>query len=344
MKEYAFGIDLGGTTAKIGLFTTAGALLEKWEVPTDTSNAGEHILENLAAAIMGKMQEKAIPAEQVEGVGIGVPGPVLDSSVVPIVCANLGGWGQRNVAAQLSGLLDGLKVLVGNDANVAALGEIWMGAAKGCRSAVMVTLGTGVGGGVIVNGKVIDGSHGAGGEIGHITVNRHETATCGCGKHGCLEQYSSATGAKVQVEYTSCPPGASAAAAQSRICAPSSAHCFTSASQCCCRATGSLRNIPSPEQGASTSTRSKNSGRASAMRAGVSLSTTALGTPMRSRLLFRISARAATYSLLTSTPRPCKAAASWLLLPPGAAHRSNTRMPGCTPSSGAAEDADGSCE
>ena len=177
MKEYAFGIDLGGTTAKIGLFTTAGALLEKWEVPTDTSNAGEHILENLAAAIMGKMQEKAIPAEQVEGVGIGVPGPVLDSSVVPIVCANLGGWGQRNVAAQLSGLLDGLKVLVGNDANVAALGEIWMGAAKGCRSAVMVTLGTGVGGGVIVNGKVIDGSHGAGGEIGHITVNRHETAT-----------------------------------------------------------------------------------------------------------------------------------------------------------------------
>ena len=154
MKEYAFGIDLGGTTAKIGLFTTAGALLEKWEGPTATSNAGEHILENLAAAIMGKMQEKAIPAEQVEGVGIGVPGPVLDSSVVPIVCANLGGWGQRNVSAQLSGLLDGLKVLVGNDANVAALGEIWMGAAKGCRSAVMVTLGTGVGGGVIVNGKV----------------------------------------------------------------------------------------------------------------------------------------------------------------------------------------------
>ena len=188
MKEYAFGIDLGGTTAKIGLFTTAGALLEKWEVPTDTSNAGEHILENLAAAIMGKMQEKAIPAEQVEGVGIGVPGPVLDSSVVPIVCANLGGWGQRNVSAQLSGLLDGLKVLVGNDANVAALGEIWMGAAKGCRSAVMVTLGTGVGGGVIVNGKVIDGSHGAGGEIGHITVNRHETATCGCGVVRCMKK------------------------------------------------------------------------------------------------------------------------------------------------------------
>ena len=194
MKEYAFGIDLGGTTAKIGLFTTSGALLEKWEVSTDTSHAGEHILENLAAAILGKMKEQSIQPEQVEGVGIGVPGPVLDSSTVPIVCANLGGWGERNVSAQLSGLLDGLKVLVGNDANVAALGEIWMGAAKGAKNAVMVTLGTGVGGGVIVNGKVIDGAHGAGGEIGHITVNRHETAVCGCGKRGCLEQYSSATG------------------------------------------------------------------------------------------------------------------------------------------------------
>ena len=194
MKEYAFGIDLGGTTAKIGLFTTSGALLEKWEVPTDTSNAGEHILENLAAAILGKMKEQSITPEQVEGVGIGVPGPVQNASVVPIVCANLGGWGEQNVSARLSGLLDGLKVLVGNDANVAALGEIWMGAAKGCSSAVMVTLGTGVGGGVIVNNRVIDGTHGAGGEIGHITVNRHETAVCGCGKKGCLEQYSSATG------------------------------------------------------------------------------------------------------------------------------------------------------
>ena len=194
MKEYAFGIDLGGTTAKVGLFTTAGALLEKWEVPTDTSNAGEHILGNLAKAVKDKMQENGITAEQVEGVGVGVPGPVLDSRIVPIICANLGGWGERNVSIQLSGLLDGIRVLVGNDANVAALGEIWMGCAKGCRSAVMVTLGTGVGGGVIVNGKIIEGAHGAGGEIGHITVNPHETAVCGCGKHGCLEQYSSATG------------------------------------------------------------------------------------------------------------------------------------------------------
>ena len=194
MKEYAFGIDLGGTTAKVGLFTTAGALLEKWEVPTDTSNAGEHILGNLAKAVKDKMQENGITAEQVEGVGVGVPGPVLDSRIVPIVCANLGGWGERNVSIQLSGLLDGIKVLVGNDANVAALGEIWMGCAKGCRSAVMVTLGTGVGGGVIVNGRIIEGAHGAGGEIGHIHIEDNETEVCGCKNKGCLEQYASATG------------------------------------------------------------------------------------------------------------------------------------------------------
>lgn len=194
MKEYAFGIDLGGTTAKIGLFTTTGNLLEKWEVPTDTSDQGARILPNLAAAVQDKMAQRSLRPDQIEGVGLGVPGPVQDSSVVAIVCANLGGWGDCDAGAQLSQLLGGLRVQVGNDANVAALGEIWMGAAKGCRSAVMVTLGTGVGGGVVADGKLIEGAHGAGGEIGHITVNPQETAQCGCGKHGCLEQYSSATG------------------------------------------------------------------------------------------------------------------------------------------------------
>lgn len=194
MKEYAFGIDLGGTTAKIGLFTTTGNLLEKWEVPTDTSDQGARILPNLAAAVQDKMAQRSLSPDQIEGVGLGVPGPVQDSSVVAIVCANLGGWGDCDAGAQLSQLLGGLRVQVGNDANVAALGEIWMGAAKGCRSAVMVTLGTGVGGGVVADGKLIEGAHGAGGEIGHITVNPQETAQCGCGKHGCLEQYSSATG------------------------------------------------------------------------------------------------------------------------------------------------------
>ena len=165
-----------------------------YAIPRQDTNETAHRLLKRFRSLQGVLQASPEELEQVEGVGIGVPGPVLDSSIVPIVCANLGGWGNRNVSIELSELLGGIRVLVGNDANVAALGEIWMGAAQGCRSAVMVTLGTGVGGGVIVNGKVIDGAHGAGGEIGHITVNPHETAVCGCGKRGCLEQYSSATG------------------------------------------------------------------------------------------------------------------------------------------------------
>ena len=209
MKEYAFGIDLGGTTAKVGLFTTAGALLEKWEVPTDTSNAGEHILGNLAKAVKDKMQENGITAEQVEGVGVGVPGPVLDSRIVPIVCANLGGWGERNVSIQLSGLLDGMKVLVGNDANVAALGEFWKGGGQGCDNMVFVTLGTGVGGGIVVEGKLLHGAHGSGAEIGHLVLNRDETVPCNCGKRGCVEQYCSATGivrlAKRHLDSTDAP-------------------------------------------------------------------------------------------------------------------------------------------
>ena len=192
MKEYAFGIDLGGTTAKVGLFTTSGKLLEKWEVSTDTSNNGAHILENLAAAVQQKMQKKGLSADEVEGVGLGVPGPVLDSSIVPIVCANLGGWGNRNVSIELSELLGGIRVLVGNDANVAALGEIWMGAAQGCRSAVMVTLGTGVGGGIVADGRLLEGVGGTGAEVGH-TVLVLDGEDCTCGRKGCWEAYASAT-------------------------------------------------------------------------------------------------------------------------------------------------------
>ena len=195
MKEYAFGIDLGGTTAKVGLFTTSGKLLEKWEVSTDTSNNGAHILENLAAAVQQKMQEKGLSADEVEGVGLGVPGPVLDSSIVPIVCANLGGWGNRNVSIELSELLGGIRVLVGNDANVAALGEIWMGAAQGCRSAVMVTLGTGVGGGIIANGQLVRGVHFTAGEYSFVNTNAEawdapdQNMACQCSTSNLLKWY-----------------------------------------------------------------------------------------------------------------------------------------------------------
>ena len=191
MKKYAFGVDIGGTTCKIGFFETAGVLIDKWEIKTDTANNGENVLPNVAQAIDNKLAQEGISKNDVQGVGVGVPGPVKSNGVVNR-CVNLG-WGIVDVADEL-GRLTGLEVRVGNDANVAALGEMWQGGAKGCKDVIMVTLGTGVGGGIIVEGKIVAGFDGAGGEIGHITVNRDEMEACNCGQYGCLEQYASATG------------------------------------------------------------------------------------------------------------------------------------------------------
>ena len=190
MKKYGFGVDVGGTTVKMGFFETSGELLDKWEIKTDTSDNGKAVLPDIAQAIDNKLAQEGISKSDVEGVGIGVPGPVRSDGVVN-GCVNLG-WGVINVAEEL-GAQTGLKVKVGNDANVAGLGEMWQGGGKGSKDVIMVTLGTGVGGGIVMNGKIVTGSHGAAGEIGHLTVNLHETRVCGCGKRGCLEQYSSAT-------------------------------------------------------------------------------------------------------------------------------------------------------
>ena len=191
MKKYGFGVDIGGTTIKMGFFETDGKLLDKWEIKTNTENGGSEILSDIAKSIDNKLAQEGISKDEVQGAGVGVPGPVKGDGVVNR-CVNLG-WGIKNVAEELSALT-GLAVKVGNDANVAALGELWQGGAKGCKDAVMVTLGTGVGGGVIVDGKIVAGFHGAGGEIGHITVNPDEIEACNCGQYGCLEQYASATG------------------------------------------------------------------------------------------------------------------------------------------------------
>ena len=191
MKKYCFGIDIGGTTVKCGLFNVDGEVLDKWEIKTNTENNGASILDDIVASLEGKMADAGISKDDVEGVGIGVPGPVKNDSIV-CQCVNLG-WGTFDVAETLSGKI-GLPVKVGNDANVAALGEMWKGGGQGCKNGVMVTLGTGVGGGIIVDGKIVTGAHGAGGEIGHITVRDDETEACGCGRKGCLEQYASATG------------------------------------------------------------------------------------------------------------------------------------------------------
>lgn len=191
MKKYAFGVDIGGTTIKMGFFETTGNLLEKWEIPTRTEENGINILSDIAVEIDNKINQRLIEKADIEGIGVGVPGPVNDDGTV-FKCVNLG-WGVFNVEIELN-KLTGFKVKVGNDANVAALGEMWQGGGKGYKNIVMVTLGTGVGGGVIINEKIICGSNGAGGEIGHINMNDNEKDACGCGNHGCLEQYASATG------------------------------------------------------------------------------------------------------------------------------------------------------
>ena len=175
MKPYVFGVDIGGTTVKLGLFSTDGTLVEKWEIPTHTEENGAQVLPEIAQAITGKLAEKAISADQVEGIGIGVPGPVgADYTVYK--CINLG-WGVFNVKERMNELLPEIpNVAAGNDANVAALGELWQG------------------GGVVMDGKIVAGANGGAGELGHMTVNPEETVPCNCGKYGCLEQYASANG------------------------------------------------------------------------------------------------------------------------------------------------------
>ena len=191
MANYVFGVDIGGTTVKIGLFSAEGQLLDKWEITTRTDDGGAYILGDIADSVKAKMEEKSIAKDDVIGVGMGVPGPVKDDGTV-IKCVNLG-WGVFNAAEELGKLLD-MKVKVGNDANMAALGEMWQGGGKGHLNIVCITLGTGVGGGIILDGKMLAGVNGAGGEIGHMTMDVNETDVCNCGKRGCLEQYASATG------------------------------------------------------------------------------------------------------------------------------------------------------
>ena len=191
MKKYCFGIDVGGTTVKCGLFTVTGDVLDKWEIKTRTEDNGINILPDVAATINEKIQEKSLDRDLIAGVGIGVPGPVNEKGEVP--CAVNLHWGYMNIEGDLSQLL-GLPVKAGNDANVAALGELWKGGGAGYHSLIMVTLGTGVGGGIIINEKIVAGSHGAGGEIGHAHVTDDITDPCNCGNCGCLEQVASATG------------------------------------------------------------------------------------------------------------------------------------------------------
>lgn len=194
MAWVAFGVDVGGTTIKIGLFDQAGACLNETRIPTRTADAGKAILSDIANAVreMKAAFDGQIAEHDYAGIGMGLPGPV-DADGVVDGCVNLGWDGKKDAARELS-VLTGMPVVAGNDANVAALGEMWLGGGKGYQDVVMVTLGTGVGGGMVLGGRLVPGAHGAAGEIGHIHVKDGETDTCNCGGHGCLEQYAGAPG------------------------------------------------------------------------------------------------------------------------------------------------------
>lgn len=192
MSKYAFGVDIGGTTVKLGLFDRDGCVLDKWEIPTVKDNDGAAILPDVAESIRDKMSEKGIKPEDIAGIGVGAPGAVDDRGTLVDGAVNLG-WGVFNIPKVLNAYLD-VPVKATNDANAAAFGEMWQGGGKGYDNMVAVTLGTGVGGGIIVDGRIVSGATGAGGEIGHIHIEDSETESCGCKNRGCLEQYASATG------------------------------------------------------------------------------------------------------------------------------------------------------
>ena len=190
--KYCFGIDIGGTTVKAGLVSAAGEILTRWEVPTRKGSDPAGLLEDVKVSLEECMAEKKIDKKDILGIGMAAPGPVTEDGVLH-GCVNIG-WGDVDLDDLAEEVIGISPVRIGNDARVAALGEAAYGAGKGAKSMLMVTLGTGVGGGVVLDGQILMGESGVAGEIGHMTIDPYETETCGCGKKGCLEQYASATG------------------------------------------------------------------------------------------------------------------------------------------------------
>lgn len=187
--KYVFGIDVGGTTVKIGLFSQDGTMIRKWEIFTNKEDDGKHIIEEIHKSIV----DEGINLDDVLGYGFGVPGPVVNNHIIQ--CVNLG-WKYYDLVGEFSRLVSNDNIVVQNDANVAALGESFKGAAAGKEDIVMITLGTGVGGGIISNSSPVEGAFGGGGEIGHMMVRKSNGRKCNCGSTGCLETIASATGIK----------------------------------------------------------------------------------------------------------------------------------------------------
>ena len=191
LEKFCFGVDIGAGTIKFGLFTDKGTLKDRWEIKTRTQDSGAYILDDIADSIKEKIRQEGLMWQQIVGVGVGVPGPVRRNGIV-LQCVNLG-WKDVDVVSVLSNKLK-LPVKVANDANTAALGEMWRGGAQGYKTVVLIELGTAIGGSIIWNGQIVYGHNGAAGEFGHMPLLHDETKPCACGKVGCLEQGASATG------------------------------------------------------------------------------------------------------------------------------------------------------
>lgn len=190
--KYVLAVDIGGTTVKFGIFEDTGTLVESWSAPTRTENAGAFILPDCAEQISGELRRLGLRQEDATGIGLGVPGPVDEDGLVR-GAPNLG-WGNLRAGEVLAGLTGIPRVIAANDADAAALGEYAAGAGRDFRSFAFVTLGTGIGCGLVSNGRIVTGAHGAAGEIGHLKMSWEEKRYCGCGKRGCLEQYASGSG------------------------------------------------------------------------------------------------------------------------------------------------------
>ncbi|KPB05238.1 ROK family glucokinase [Bacillus sp. CHD6a] len=191
-NKWLVGVDLGGTTIKMAFVTQYGEIAHKWEIVTDISEKGKNITTDIAKAIDSKLEELGESKSKLKALGMGAPGPVNMATGLIYEAVNLG-W-ENYPLKDLLEVETGLPVVVDNDANLAAIGEMWKGAGEGSKDLICVTLGTGVGGGIITNGEIVHGINGAGGEIGHITVIPEGGAPCNCGKTGCLETIASATG------------------------------------------------------------------------------------------------------------------------------------------------------
>ena len=189
MGKYIYGIDVGGTTVKIGLFSSAGKVLKKWEISTNKEKNGKYIIGDIYNAIL----KQKIPFKDIIGYGFGVPGPVVSGVIVE--CVNLG-WKNFDLKAEFALLTGNDNIYIENDANVAVLGETWKGAAVGYKNSAMITIGTGIGCGLVVNGMVFSGADGAAGELGHLRVIHENGIPCKCGGKGCFETVASATGIK----------------------------------------------------------------------------------------------------------------------------------------------------